>query len=197
MARKTRLVNTRTAVAVIGEGITEHCYFSQMKKYETLPVNLKPDLPQHSNYQHIFKKAKELLRKEFDLVFCVIDLDVILSDQQKLRKYKESKTKLPKKVHVCECMPCFDLWFLMHYEYSTKIYQTYSSLEPHLKRYIHDYAKSKVYFENKKIYAFLKDRQNNATQNCSQLAKAYERCVHSKDFPKCEVHTLIAFLLAI
>jgi len=64
----------KKAIAIVGEGITEWMYFDYIRRNHRYAFSLKPDLPKHSHYSHIFKKAKELIQKGYDIVFCVLDL---------------------------------------------------------------------------------------------------------------------------
>ena len=82
MAREKRIKEIRKSYAIIGEGITEFFYFDGFRNVEKdllkkFNVTLKPDKPKHPDYSDIITKAQSLLAKEFDVVFCLIDMDYI------------------------------------------------------------------------------------------------------------------------
>jgi hypothetical protein len=47
----------KKAIAIVGEGITEWMYFDYIRRNRRYAFSLKPDLPKHSHYSHIFKKG--------------------------------------------------------------------------------------------------------------------------------------------
>ncbi len=77
MARHIKAQKLYPAIAIVGEGIVEQIYFTQLKQFEKVNFNVKPDLPKHPNAQSIVDKANALLSKEYDMVFCIIDMDQI------------------------------------------------------------------------------------------------------------------------
>ena len=58
------------------------CGFRNVEKdlLKKFNVTLKPDKPKHPDYSDIITKAQSLLAKEFDVVFCLIDMDYINAD---------------------------------------------------------------------------------------------------------------------
>ncbi|MCB9292556.1 MAG: RloB domain-containing protein [Lewinellaceae bacterium] len=181
MARGRKKRKEKFRAAVVGEGITEWHYFHDLKQAEKLPYQLKPSLPKHSNYQEIFRKARQLISEGYDHVYCVVDLDVILSLEEKTReRYEKAKKKLLQipDVFIFETMPCTEYWFLLHYkEFSTRIYPDYYSLSRELERFLPGYEKSEAYFRRNKIYRTLKEAGNlnkahsNAKRLCAERAR--------------------------
>jgi hypothetical protein len=196
MARRSKIKKLRTSVAVIGEGITERCYFENLKKDENLKYKLKPDLPSTSNFQKIFQKARQLLKNEYNYVYCIIDLDVIYNDNNIKNKYQNLKNKLPSNIIVLECMPCFEIWFLLHFKYTTRIFQNYNDLEPILLNHITDYSKNEQYFNSKELYSFLKNKLTTAIKYSKKLNTSYKPHIHSIFFTKCEIYKIIESLLS-
>ncbi len=99
MARKCRIPRKlRSSIAIIGEGITEQEYFISLKNYMRYSFKVKPQLPQNSSYKQIFKKAKELIKNDgTDLVYCLIDMDNILSKNQQ-EQLQQASSRLVKSV---------------------------------------------------------------------------------------------------
>lgn len=72
----------KKSIGIVGEGLTERMYFEYIRSSRRYAFSLKPDFPSHTDFDHIFAKAKLMLAKGYDLVFCVFDFDVILRDHQ-------------------------------------------------------------------------------------------------------------------
>ena len=190
MARYLKRREYRPTVAIIGEGITEHIYFSNLKQAERLKFALKPALPKHSSIRSIVDKAIELSKKEYDHIFCVFDLDEINQDRQILRQYVNLKRKYDKNnIKFIENNPCMEYWFLLHFVLTTREFNNYGQLEVMLKQNIHDYAKTERYLKSKDIYNFLKPHQLLARENAANsIARA------TSTSSKSEVHLILDFL---
>ncbi|MCB9285834.1 MAG: RloB domain-containing protein [Lewinellaceae bacterium] len=201
MARERKTRREKFLAAVIGEGITEWHYFHNLKHTEKLPYQLKPSLPKHSNYQEIFKKARQLISEGYDQVYCIIDLDAILSlNVRSQAVYQNAKKKLMKEpnVFIFETMPCTEYWFLLHYkEYSTRIYPDYGSLAKELQYFLKGYEKSEAYFRQNKIYQTLKESGDlkKACSNAQRLC-AERGGQNNPLFPFSEYGALIDLLFS-
>ncbi len=166
MARLPKTKKHNPAFAVIGEGITEHIYFNQLKQFEHLDFKLKPALPKNSGIKEIVKKANELLDKEYDTVFCVFDMDEINRDSAIREEYNALKrASRGKNIRFIENNPCMEFWFLLHYKRTLRQFNNYRQLELALKKHIPDYEKTARYLTAKNIYAHLKEKQDTARQH--------------------------------
>ena len=142
---------------------TETNYFSHFKPVDdryilkcmscgvTDPVNM---------IKSIKSKRKDLdYDSKEDLTFIFVDEDC---NKAKKDKIDSLQTKLPKDIVVVRSRPCFELWFLNHFCKTTKTYCNNDELITSLTRFIHDYDKSKDYFE------VLKDHKDVAIKNSVQ-----------------------------
>lgn len=148
--RKTRLI-----YAVVGDGYCEKIYFEHLKKAEQLAFDIKPELPSSvgkgGGYMSVFKKAEQMKDLPYDKVFCLVDYDVILKENNE-PKYLIDKQKIEKKgIVVIELNPCFEIWFLLHFTYTAQPFQHYSNLEPLLKKHLPDYSKSQEYHQKQNL----------------------------------------------
>jgi hypothetical protein len=182
MRKKNNLSQVRKAIAVIGEGITEREYFKSLKNHEKLPFKFKPDIPKHSDIWSIASKAEELANS-FDCVYCIVDLDRIIVNKQEYGFYRKIKNRQKNIIYI-ETNPCFELWILLHFEFSTRDYDNCGSLVGILRKYIPDYSKSLKYLECKDLYGFLYSKLDLAIKHSILLEKAI---VNSK----CDVYKLI------
>ncbi|RLD79307.1 MAG: RloB domain-containing protein [Bacteroidetes bacterium] len=180
--RRKRLINSRLTIAVLGEGITEREYFKSLKKHSYLPFKFKPEIPKHSDIQSIVNKAKGL-KESFDVVFCIIDLDRILANPKEKQRYCELKLKNKGLIFI-ENNPCFEIWFLLHFEFSTRAYYSCNALIKILKKNIPDYIKSENYLSKKDMFYFLENNLGKAIENSVILKK-------SKVESKCDMHKVI------
>ncbi len=64
------------------------------------------------------------------------------------------------------------MWFLLHYEYSTREYTKCDETIKKLKKEIEDYSKSEKYLEKKELYKFLEPRLETAIENAKKLNKS-------------------------
>lgn len=154
-------------VAYEGENKTEKNYFDNFlgrdKNYiiksvpgnETDPINL---------VKQTIKKVKDL---ELDLslddkAFCIFATDTKLEKNVQI----EAAIKMSKKNNIIPIVssPCVELWFLLHYEYTTAMVSSNEVIE-RLKRYYPKYEK------NCNIYPDIKDKTNKAIDNSKKLEK--------------------------
>lgn len=104
----------RKSIAVIGEGLTEYRYIESMRTNERYRFHLFPGVPKHSDINDMVALTRKDSTKVMNYVLCLVDMDVILSNQEKLRQYKLLQ-KQNRKIEFIESNPCTEYWFLMHY----------------------------------------------------------------------------------
>lgn len=90
-------------------------------------------------------KQEELDLKQGDILACFIDVDFKRCREKELR----AAIKLAKQNNVSLYLsnPCFEIWYLLHFRYSTKPYCSNDEAIKELNNYISDYSKSKDVFE--------------------------------------------------
>lgn len=164
MARKTKPRPPKFQVAIVGEGETEWFYFSNMRHHEKFNFKVAPDLPKHSDYKSIIQTARNKIDEGYDLVFCVLDLDRIITNDTEKKGYnlEKSKSKANKGIEFIETMPCIELWFLLHFlgSYSSKVYVDYNQVSIPLKNYIPDYEKTAKFLKSIRLYEYLNKKGN-------------------------------------
>ena len=156
-----RQVNRRVrkSIAIIGEGLTEYRYVDDMRTTERYRFSLVPGIPKHPDIDDIVNLAKERVNEGYDYVLCLIDMDVIEGNHDKLAHYHSLKKDNPKIIFV-ESSPCTEYWFLMHFMPgpSSKEYADYNAVAQELKKHIPDYDKTEAFFNKTHIYRELKER---------------------------------------
>ncbi|WP_394801476.1 RloB domain-containing protein [Belliella filtrata] len=69
--------------------------------------------------------------------------------------------------------PCLEFWFLLHFENSSKFFDTCAKAETKLKQYLKDYEKTQKYFtkQDSDIYLKLKPYLQDAITNSQKLGQ--------------------------
>lgn len=154
-------------VAYEGENKTEKIYLSNFsgrdKSYiikavpgnETDPVNL---------VKQTINKISDLSLdlSDDDKAYCIFDTDINPEKDIQI----ETAIKLAKENNIIPIVssPCVELWFLLHYEYTTAMINGNDVIE-RLKKYYPRYEK------NCNIYPEIKDKINIAIKNSKKLEK--------------------------
>ena len=167
----------RKSITIIGEGLTEYRYVDDLRTTERFRFSLVPGIPKHPDIDDIVRLAKERLYAGYDYVLCLIDMDVIEGDHEKMLHYRALKKDNPKIIFV-ESSPCTEYWFLMHYMPgpSSKEYADYDAVAKELKKHIPNYEKTETFFNKTHIYRELKEKGNmeKAIELSRDLDKLHE-----------------------
>lgn len=163
MSKRPGNTRARKSIAIIGEGLTEYRYMDDMRTTERYRFSLVPGIPKHSNLDDIVRLAKERMNAGYDYVLCLIDMDVIEGNHDKMEHYRAMQKKYPEIIFV-ESSPCTEYWFLMHYMPcpSSKEYANYDVVAQELKKHILNYEKTEAFFNKTHIYRELKEKGDMA-----------------------------------
>jgi len=161
MNRKIENRKVRKSIAIIGEGLTEYRYVDDMRTTERYRFSLVPGIPKHPDMDDIVSYAQDRVNSGYDYVLCLIDMDVIEGNKEKMEHYHMLKKKNPKIIFV-ESNPCTEYWFLMHYMPgpSSREYADYDAVAQELKKHIPNYEKTELFFNKTHIYRELKEHGN-------------------------------------
>ena len=148
--RRTRSRRKLILIAAEGNNVTEQNYFRQFNVRQTGYQVVFA----RGNYTDPLQMTKALERKmkesEFniargDRAFCVVDVDA--KSEAALEVEKLSNLYKPKGIEYIVSNPCFEMWYLLHFAYTTKPFQDSSKMIRELKKHIRDYEKNKDVFE--------------------------------------------------
>ena len=195
---KKRGVNSRKikpVYLIIAEGRnkTETLYFSNYQKqgspYSIRFVKAGSRTDAESLYLALEAKWKELglSSDNGDRGYVVIDID---NDAAKASKVRElQKRNKVGDIRFIVSNPDFEIWFLLHFRYTTKAYSDGDAVIADLKKYIPDYAK------NKDVYGLCNTNVKKAIKNSKKLADYHE----GKTWPseKCNPRTDVGGLVEI
>ena len=164
--RKRNIRKLKKSILLICERETEHRYFKDFKKYENFKFQIIPELAKYSSYQSIFKKAKNNANL-YKYVFCILDLDQIIK-QGTVKKYEKAKKELKKEKNIIfiESIPCFEIWFLYHFEDYCKLTKKCKLVNQRLEsNYIPNYKKGNS------VYNILKENYEVAVKRAKRIKK--------------------------
>lgn len=153
----------RKSIAIIGEGLTEYRYVDDVRTTERYRFSLVPGIPKHPDLDDIVNLANERVKAGYDYVLCLIDMDVIEGNHEKMEHYIALKKENPTIIFV-ESSPCTEYWFLIHFmpRTSSKEYANYDAVAQELNKHIPNYDKTEVFFNKTHIYRELKERGDMA-----------------------------------
>lgn len=194
---KGRVTRERKKIIVIGtegQNKTEVLYFRELEKKqsryhcifaqgnETDPVKI---------VQNTVRKAKEeeLSFKEGDIAISVFDLDADDSKRDQLKKAKEDAGK--KNIGIVSSNPCFEVWYLEHFGYTTKPFVSSNAVIRELEKKIPKYQKNVCDFET------LYPKTEAAIENCEKLDKYHADNNVTDEFanPRTDMYKVVRVLV--
>ena len=126
-----------------------------------------------------------------DKIFVVLDLDC---SDEKASKLRNIFSKIPDWLNFTVSNPCFELWYLLHFEYSTKPYHNSKEMLKDLRKYIPDYSK------NKDVTGLLFPSLDKALANAEKLVENYkyecESWPSTQHNPRTDMHILMNLIKA-
>lgn len=127
--------------------------------------------------------------EEEDLAFCLFDSD---TDKQKQPQIDQAVALAKKNgIEVLLSVPCFEIWFLQHFQYSTGSLTSNQTIDK-LKKFIPEYEKS----EN--VFLQLEESMETAVEHAERLERYHnELGVQSKSLernPSTEAYKLVKLL---
>lgn len=128
-----------------------------------------------------FIRNNEIKLEQDDKVYAVFDTDVGQNKQQQI----EEARRLAKgsRVEIITSTPTFELWFLLHFGFTTKAFSSNKALQDELKSKISNYSKSdNTYFD-------VKDLTGQAIENAKRLEQYQLNEGQSLDSEKCNPYT--------
>mgnify|MGYP002650374766 FL=1 len=192
VSRKTKKI---ILVGAEGKNQTERKYFKAFNQVQseykimagkgnnTDPVGVVEDLLKSA-------KQEELDLKDGDMLACFIDVDFKKGRDQELRA--AMKLARQNNISVFLSNPCFEIWYLLHFRYSTKLYGSNEEVIKELGSYISDYSKSKD------VYDLIENKIDQALLNTKRLESYHlENGTNDrlKKLPSTEAYKLIEMIL--
>ena len=201
--RKGRNIPTKQSFAIVVDGETEYWYLQMLKHNKpNIPFKIKPQILQKKNIKQQYELVTDLSEEEYDKVFWIVDLDVLLKQhrqknsslsslQQFLNYWQQLSNQ--EKIVVIVNNPCLEYWFLLHFQKTTKVFTTCAGAEKQVSQHLKGYEKTEKFFRksNNDIYKQLKPYLQTAVSNATALG-TFDPYNHSKAM--CEMFLLFKTL---
>ncbi|HLF67562.1 MAG TPA: RloB family protein [Gammaproteobacteria bacterium] len=199
LIRSQQIKSAYKTIHIICEGETECAYFRKLSQ----DLRLSSVIVHKGNGSapiSIVAQAISLAEKEPDIdhIFCVFDKDEHESFERAshcLIGYQLQKANnIIPNIKIFTSIPCFEIWLLLHFAYSTKSYiairnkSAADHLLGDLQKHLPEYKKG----ANVAWYNQLVDKQVIALMNAKRLQR-YNLETQSNN-PATNIHELIAFL---
>jgi hypothetical protein len=189
-------------ILIVCEGETEVNYFNALKReYRLSPLMVllsESGSAPINVVEYAISYAEN--HEAIDKVYCVFDRDQHSTYEQAIKRLENHKpidrAKSTPTFTAITSVPCFEIWLLLHFEYTAKPYMQKEKISPDqilqkdLERYLPEYTKgSSMWFPklHRNIAA--------ALANAERLKK--ENLRTGSENPATEVHELIGYLLHI
>jgi hypothetical protein len=159
MPRAQKRQQIRYTIAIVGDGQTERIYFSDVVDTDRPPnLSIFPDYPRRiGNYKGVFDRAM-ILKEDYSRVYALIDMDKVIQDGIQIT-YRSDKAKAEAKgVIVLENNPCFEIWILLHFVHTSKLFNGCNQVSTALRKpgRIPAYEKSEKFLRKARLYSIYK-----------------------------------------
>ena len=164
-------------VLIVTEGSqTEPKYFEHFKTRQNnidIRVVGSRSSAGETDYISLLRKAREyqernqLSSSTGDSVWVIADADVNYNNPKPMAE-KNSKLNQARKmadnrgINLLLSSPCFEFWFLLHYQYTTRFIKDYADMRSLLQKYIPAYTKTVD------VYELINDRTKTAVENAKR-----------------------------
>ena len=118
-----------------------------------------------------------------DKIYAVFDTDVGQNKQQQIEDAK--RLAEANGVEIITSTPAFEIWFLLHFGYTTKAFVSNKALQDELEKQIPDYSKSN------NTYLAVKDLTGQAIKNAKRLEKYQLNEGQVLDSESCNPYTAV------
>jgi hypothetical protein len=170
--RKQQFRSQQQGIIILGEGITEHYYFSHLKDIFNFKCTVKPRLCDNTCSNDFDEKIQQFVKSDITII-CVFDADVSLRNEKERDRIQKlfKKYKNNENVIFCDSLPSIEYWFLLHYSDSSPNFVNTQALEKSLKSYIPIYEKNKRFLQNQKWVREMS--HNSGLDNAIKRSKKY------------------------
>ena len=185
--RNSRKRKPKPLVLIVAEGrnVTETQYFQQFQKQhanfniKVLSPGSKTDPQGMKKKLERYWKQNDMSPAKGDLGFIVLDLDCDDKKGNLIEKLKAHS----EFVRFIVSNPCFEVWFLLHFKFTTHVYANGEEVIEDLRAFIADYEKTKD------VAGTLADKTDVALDNAKQLVKAFDELGYKWPSNQCNPRT--------
>ena len=135
-------------------------HFIFVQSHETDPVKIVRNTG-------IRARQEQISTKYGDLAVSIFDLDLDKTKEKQLQTAKSIAKQ--KHIKIFTSNPCFEIWYIEHFIYSTKPFTCSNAVIQELKSYMPRYAKNSCDFDT------LYPKTENAIVNCRKLEEHHKK----------------------
>ena len=207
--RGQRRRKLKPVILIVTEGSqTEPKYFEHYRSRQTnIDIRVVGSRTKggETDYLGLIRKAVEYQNKNQisasngDAVWVVADGDVNYNNPDPIAAKdtllsRARKLADAKGIHIAISNPCFEFWYLLHFQYTTKFFKDYPAVKTALTAYLSDYEKAGD------VYAQLSEHTTDAIQNAKRVEQYHIQNDCNKPFgiavnPFTDIYQLIESLL--
>jgi hypothetical protein len=189
--RKGNYRKQKNLIVIVSQGLeTEPNYFKHFNKCGCsflLKIKAKGKDPISLIKYAKFLKENEFALSRKDKIYCIYDVNS--TSEKSLKDAQE----LAEKNGLISCIsnPCFELWFLLHFAYSTSGFSSYSDVKRDLIKHISRYDK------NMDVHDQLLSKQPSAIRHAKELDDHHKRvgiCSIRGCNPSTDIYKLVEYL---
>ncbi|MBM6937076.1 RloB domain-containing protein [Pseudoflavonifractor phocaeensis] len=207
--RGQRRRKIKPVILIVTEGSqTEPKYFEHYRSRQTnidIRVIGSRTSGGETDYLSLIRKAVEYQNKNQisvssgDAVWVLADGDVNYNNPDPIKAkdsllIKARKLAESKGIHMALSNPCFEFWYLLHFQFTTKFFKDYPAVKNALAAYLPDYEKSGD------VYGRLSEHTAAAIQNAKHVEQYHLQDGCNKPFgiavnPFTDIYHLVESLL--
>ena len=146
-----------------------------------------------------YQNKNQISVSDGDAVWVVADADVNYNNPDPVSAKDRLLSKVRKMadakgIHIAISNPCFEFWYLLHFQYTTKFLKDYPAAKSALTAYLPDYEKTDD------VYAQLSEHTTDAIRNARRLEQYHIQNGDNKPFgitvnPFTDIYQLVESLL--
>jgi len=190
-SRKREIQNKLKSVILFGfegKNKTETIYFSKFQSGNN-PFNIRYADGNNTDPVGMIKDVINTMKREDisiekgDKIYCLIDADVNKNNQTKIDE--AIRLASSEGIEIIMSVPSFEIWYRLHYDYTTGQYSSSEAVSKDLKKYISNYDK------NSDVFDLLKDRTSVAIEQIKKLEKHHKELGQDVTKEDCNPYTAV------
>ncbi|MDR2762907.1 MAG: RloB family protein [Planctomycetaceae bacterium] len=151
--RRRPIRDVSERILIVVEGHSEEKYFNALRKRWRLHTVVVVENPDCTDPINLLAEASELLEESqrqsknsmlktpYDEVWIVYDLEKPNDERRRLSNDAKNRARKNSNIHFAISDPSFELWYVLHFEQTTKSFTTAKEIERYLKRHWSNYKK--------------------------------------------------------
>lgn len=183
--RANRTRNSLVVIACEGKNKTEETYFKNFKSKKCIIKFSKGNSTDPVGIVNGLIKFidTEIGREENDKYYAVFDTDVNKNIQSQIDEAKLIAEK--NGVEIIVSTPTFEFWYILHFEYTTKLYNSSEDVIEDALEKIEGYTKKM------NVFPIIKDKTISAINDAKKVEKYHINLRQALDNEKCNPYTSV------